>query len=159
MYIYNPEERNELIYLFFQVVSGISYTLTIELVDTDCLRNENVDRSKCKPDSANGNLRTCTVRIWDQPWLNSKQIRDPDCDVSGPEVESRSLKTAGITRENMTLSPEDEDVKIAANFALARLDAFDDNFKKRVLIKVIEAASHVSYFNKKKITTTCLLRL
>ena len=120
--------------------------MTIELVDTECLRSENFERSKCKPDPANGSFRTCTVNIWDQPWLNSKQIRDPDCEASGSEVESRSLKTTSALgpRENVTLSPEDDDVKIAANFALSRLDAFDDNSKKRVLIKIIEAASHVS---------------
>ena len=134
--------------------------MTIELVDTECLRSENFERSKCKPDPANGNFRTCTVNIWDQPWLNSKQIRDPDCeDASGSEVESRSLKTTSALgpRENMTLSPEDDDVKIAANFALSRLDAFDDNSKKRILIKIIEAASHVSNFTFYSQLLFCIL--
>ena len=122
------------------------YSLTVELVDTDCLISANPDRSKCLPDGANGVRRTCTVKIWDQPWLNNTQIRDPECDAGTTEGESRSLKSStGVVgaRENMTLSPDDEDVKTAAAFALNRLDAFDDNDKKRILVKVIEAASHV----------------
>lgn len=134
--------------VILQVVSGSLYVLTLELVDTDCRRGDDaVDRSKCQVDAANGSRRTCTVRIWDQPWLNSKQVREPDCDVAGAEVESRSLKSTPIVgvRENATLSPDDDDVKNAANFALNRLDAFDDNAKKRILVKVIEAASNVIF--------------
>lgn len=123
--------------------------LTVELVDTNCLRNDNNDRSQCLPDLKNGQRRKCTVGIWDQPWLNSKQVRDPECTFFSAEEKSRSLKDtkAGVvtgTREFSTLSPDDEEVKEMANFALGRLDAFDDNSKKRLLEKVIEGTSHVS---------------
>ncbi len=130
-----------------QVVSGSVYSLTIELVDTNCLRSENKERSKCQADASNGSRRICTVEIWDQPWLNSKQVRDPDCDASSTDGDARSPKTTtGGPRETITLSPDDEEVKNAANFALVRLDAFDDNNKKRILIKVLEAFSHVIEF-------------
>lgn len=123
--------------------------LTIELVDTNCLRSADVDRSNCKSDLTEGRRRVCTVGIWDQPWLNSKQIRDPECASPIVKVSTRSLKDAkaGVvtgTREFVTLSPDDEEVKDMATFALGRLDAFDDNTKKRLLDQVIDGTAHVS---------------
>lgn len=121
------------------------YDLTIELVDTECVQSANADRSKCLPDTVNGVRRVCTVKVWERSWLNSKEIREPQCGPVGVELESRSLKTVAVSgaRESMTLSPDEENVKNAANFALTRLDAFDDNSKKRLLVKIIEASSDV----------------
>lgn len=119
------------------------YDLTVELVDTSCLRSENRERSFCEADNESGTRRTCTVQIWDQPWLNSRKIQEASCS-SGSEIEARSLKTVlPGHRENITLSPDDEEIRNAANFALSRLDAFDDNSKKRVLTRVVEASAHV----------------
>lgn len=125
------------------------YTLTIELVDTNCLRKENVDRSKCLPDLSEGRRRKCTVGIWDQPWLNSKQIREPECSAPNLKIEARSLKDtkAGVvtgTSEFAPLEPENQEAKEMASFALNRLDAFDDNSMKRVLVKIVDGTVHVS---------------
>ena len=133
-----------LVYLCnFQVVSGLLYELTVELIDTSCLRSENKERSLCEADNESGARRTCSVQIWDQPWLNSRKIEEASCS-SGSEIEARSLKTVlPGHRENISLSPNDEEIKNAANFALSRLDAFDDNSKKRVLTGVVDASAHV----------------
>ena len=125
--------------------------MTIELVDTDCLRSENTDRSKCQPnESTEGTHRICTVGIWDRPWLNSKQIREPQCSSPNLTVVRRSIEDSndGVkTRRSLTLlSPEDEDVKDIAAFALNRLDSFDDNSKKRILVNVVEGSANVSNF-------------
>lgn len=123
--------------------------LTIELVDTNCLRSENSDRSKCQADLVEGKRRICTVGIWDQPWLNSRQIREPECNSPSVKIETRSLKDAkaGVvtgTSEFAPISPGDEEAKTMASFALNRLDSFDDNTKKRVLVKVVDGTVHVS---------------
>lgn len=128
------------------------YILTIELVDTNCPRDGNTDRSGCTADFEDGQRRMCTVGIWDQPWLNSKQIREPSCETPTSSVKTRSLKdvkvgaTTATTRraDVVRLSPDDEEVKDMAAFALGRLDAFDDNSKKRILDQVINVTSHVS---------------
>lgn len=123
------------------------YELTVELVETECHLAVQKDPASCRPD-ANGKRNVCTFEIWDRSWLNLKEVRNAKCEPAGPELESRSLKTASSPvvglRENVTLSPDDDDVKSVASFALSRLDAFDDNAKKRLLVKVIEASSHVS---------------
>ncbi len=123
--------------------------LTIELVETNCLRSENVDRSKCPADLVEGKRRVCTVGIWDQPWLNSRQIREPDCNSPAIKIETRSLKDtkAGVvtgTSEFAPISSDNEEAKTMATFALSRLDSFDDNTKKRVLVKVVDGTVHVS---------------
>ena len=121
--------------------------LTIELVDTNCLRSENTDRSKCQP--TEGTHRICTVGIWDQPWLNSKQIRGPQCSSPNLTVVRRSIKDSndGVkTGRSLTpLSPDDEEVKDIAAFALNRLDSFDDNSKKRILVTVVEGTANVRH--------------
>ena len=62
--------------------------------------------------------------MWDQPWLNS------------------------WSQTNISLSPDDEEIKNAANFALFRLYASDDNWKKRALAGVMDASAHVRFFGK-----------
>lgn len=120
--------------------------LTIELVDTNCLRSENTNRSTCQPDLTEGTRRMCTVGIWDQPWLNSKKIREPECVSPSLTVVRRSIKdeTDVKTGRSLTpLSPDDEEAKDIAAFALNRLDSFDDNSKKRILVNVVEGTSNV----------------
>lgn len=127
-----------------QVVSGSLYVLTIELVDTNCLRSENADRSKCQPNLTEGTRRMCTVGIWDQPWLNSKQIREPQCVSPSLTVVRRSIKDESDVKTGRSLtpiSPDDEEAKDIAAFALNRLDSFDDNSKKRILVTVVEGTS------------------
>lgn len=131
---------------FLQVVSGSLYVLTIELVDTNCLRSENADRSKCQPNLTEGTRRMCTVGIWDQPWLNSKQIREPQCVSPSLTVVRRSIKDESDVKTGRSLTPissDDEEAKDIAAFALNRLDSFDDNSKKRILVTVVEGTSSV----------------
>lgn len=127
-----------------QVVSGTLYKLTVQLAETNCLRGENIEISKCQVDE-NGARHTCTVTLWDQPWLGPPKVKDPLCTEIGAEIESRSLETPliGGPRQNKTLSPDDEDVKMVAEFALSRLDYFDDDSKKRVLVQIHEPKSYV----------------
>ena len=118
------------------------------MAETDCLVAEELDRSQCLS-NANGIRRTCAVRIEYRPWegrADPRRVLDANCNEAGAEAESRSLKTAvvGGPRENVTLSPDDDEVKSAASFAIDRLDAVDDNSKKRILVEILEASSHVT---------------
>jgi hypothetical protein len=131
--------------------------LTIELVDTNCIRSENTDRSQCPANElTEGNHRQCTVGIWDQPWLNSKQIREPQCSSHNVTIVRRSITDSNdgvkTARSLSPLSPDDEEVKDIAAFALNRLDSFDDsNSKKRFLVTVVEGTASVRNFSYYKL--------
>lgn len=120
------------------------YKLTVELIETNCPLEENVNRVNCRADDGSSTA-TCSVSILHQPSLGTHKVQDPMCTEVGADISSRSLKTPilGGPRDNKTLSPDDPDVRRVAEFALNRLNTFDENSKKRVLINVHQPRSYV----------------
>ena len=66
--------------------------MTIELAETNCLLGENFERSKCQVD-VNGERHTCSVTIWNQPWIGPPKIQNPHCSENDPILQS--INTVG----------------------------------------------------------------
>ncbi|XP_039338751.1 cystatin-like [Mauremys reevesii] len=70
-----------------QVVAGIKYYLTVQLVTTQCRKNGaglgNKDISTCPlpPASEQRKLR-CEFQVWSRPWLNQTELLSQNCSVS-----------------------------------------------------------------------------
>ncbi|XP_038264805.1 cystatin-M [Dermochelys coriacea] len=70
-----------------QVVTGVKYYLTVQLVTTRCRKNgaglENGDVSTCPlPPASEQQKLLCEFQVWSRPWLNRSQLLSQNCSVS-----------------------------------------------------------------------------
>ncbi|TFK12085.1 small nuclear ribonucleoprotein F-like [Platysternon megacephalum] len=70
-----------------QVVAGIKYYLTVQLVTTQCQKNGaglgNKDISTCPlPPASEQQKLLCEFQVWSRPWLNETQLLFQNCSVS-----------------------------------------------------------------------------
>nr|XP_006129734.1 cystatin-M [Pelodiscus sinensis] len=73
--------------LLFQVVAGVKYYLTVELVTTLCRKNGaglgNVDISKCSLPATSEQLKLhCEFQVWSRVWLNDTRLLSQNCSDS-----------------------------------------------------------------------------
>ncbi|XP_067400170.1 cystatin-POGU1-like [Emydura macquarii macquarii] len=69
-----------------QVVAGMKYYLTVQLVTTQCQKNRaglgNVDISTCPlPPTSEQQKLLCEFQVWSRPWLNQTQLLSQNCSV------------------------------------------------------------------------------
>ncbi|XP_053134096.1 cystatin-like [Hemicordylus capensis] len=69
-----------------QVVAGIKYYLTVEVVNTTCAKNRGggrltaVDIERCPlPPNAEQQKQICEFQVWSRPWLNDTQLTSMKC--------------------------------------------------------------------------------
>lgn len=126
-----------------QVVSGMLYHLDIELRYTDCPQ----DRESCK------RVQTCSVSIWDQPWLNKREVTKLDCkDASNNKDETDKTVTKSAGRRNLGgLVPADPSSKYIQSFASFALQAVQarSNVKNALDIIQIRRAATQTVAGKK----------
>uniref|UniRef100_A0A452IUJ3 Egg-white cystatin n=1 Tax=Gopherus agassizii TaxID=38772 RepID=A0A452IUJ3_9SAUR len=70
-----------------QVVAGMKYYLTVQLVTTQCRKNGaglgNRDISTCPlPPASEQRKLLCEFQVWSRPWLNQTQLLSQNCSVS-----------------------------------------------------------------------------
>nr|ATU82400.1 venom cystatin [Lethocerus distinctifemur] len=82
-----------------QIVAGSLTTITMEVGQSQCLKNV-VTNDPCK---AKGTLRTCTFTIFDQPWTHTMRIQSQYCDGSLKRGQGRGM--AGGIRPISTDDP------------------------------------------------------
>ncbi|XP_065264081.1 cystatin-POGU1-like [Emys orbicularis] len=69
-----------------QVVAGMKYYLTVQLVTTQCRKNGaglgNGDLSTCPlPPASEQQKLLCEFQVWSRPWLNETQLLSQNCSV------------------------------------------------------------------------------
>jgi len=62
-----------------QIVAGSKYRMTLDLMETTCHRDQDADLSGCE-DREHAELQSCTVTVWDRPWLKKRELLSVDCD-------------------------------------------------------------------------------
>nr|ATU82855.1 secreted C13 protease-like protein [Pristhesancus plagipennis] len=60
-----------------QVVSGTMTRISVEVADTNCLKDENKEKSQCSATEQGHQI--CDLAIWEQPWLQRKEITQSEC--------------------------------------------------------------------------------
>ncbi|XP_032660271.1 cystatin-POGU1 [Chelonoidis abingdonii] len=70
-----------------QVVAGMKYYLTVQLVTTQCRKSGaglgNRDISTCPlPPASEQRKLICEFQVWSRPWLNQTQLLSQNCSVS-----------------------------------------------------------------------------
>jgi len=61
-----------------QVVSGFKYRMTLDIKQTTCRKFESNDLRNCEESSSEEPI-SCTVVVWDQPWLQSRKLLSAEC--------------------------------------------------------------------------------
>lgn len=77
-----------------QLVAGTLMHLKLELGLTSCVKGQ-MDAKNCM--LSNEEKEVCSVKVWDQPWLNKKEVQDVQCG------NSRSRRTASNNKVKIVL--------------------------------------------------------
>ncbi|XP_060781456.1 cystatin-like [Neoarius graeffei] len=62
-----------------QVVSGLNYIFTVELVRTSCRKGGVQEVCVPHPDPTIANPQVCNLKVWSQPWMNSMKVTENTC--------------------------------------------------------------------------------
>lgn len=73
-----------------QVVAGIKYEIKIIISLSDCLKNDTKLLEECNIPQ-NATYKSCNVKVWDQPWLEYREITY-GCDDKNKEYHFESKK-------------------------------------------------------------------
>ncbi|XP_006039182.1 cystatin-like [Alligator sinensis] len=73
-----------------QAEAGYKYDLTMELVPTQCLKNDagtrDVELSQCPlAPHSEGQTLTCDFQIWTRPWLHITRLISQHCQPHNPD--------------------------------------------------------------------------
>ncbi len=85
-----------------QTVSGMKYTLELELGFTDCPQDVDACTRRQK----------CVVAIWEQPWIQKREVTQLSCKDAGKKKKAHRL--GGVNRAD----PASEEIRSQAVFAL-----------------------------------------
>jgi hypothetical protein len=91
----NARKIVEIVKVEKQIVSGISYTVTMKLAVTECQKGVNVEELTGCKENTDHKRQLCQIKIWEQPWKDFLEIQKLEC---GPE-----------NNDEMSVTPEDED--------------------------------------------------
>jgi cathepsin F len=126
-----------------QVVAGINYKIKLLVCEKDSTQGENIvmDHKNC---------RSCDVTIWEQSWLNNKNVTKVAC--SKPS-ELTSFSSVAVTKRDIhdnvnlgariNLSSNDKKVQDIVAYALASIDKQEGSNKPLVLSKIINVSKQI----------------
>ncbi|KAJ1528577.1 hypothetical protein ONE63_006981 [Megalurothrips usitatus] len=97
-----------------QVVAGTLMHLKLELVTTNCLKQENVPSDNCVYNSDEASTM-CSLKVWDRSWLKKRLLQDLQC---GRTRSKRDVSTSNFLDVNV----KDPYVIESANYALEEID-------------------------------------
>lgn len=134
-----------------QIVSGSLTKATVEVADTNCLKSENKSPSECVTSEQGRQL--CEIAIWEQPWLNKKEITQSEChSIQGSESPQRVKLLArmfGVDKDNSDLTgflefvrKEEKQYKTDKEFK-QRFRIFRANMKKISALQFYEQGTAV----------------
>ncbi|KAL4111842.1 hypothetical protein QTP88_015723 [Uroleucon formosanum] len=126
-----------------QVVAGINYKIQLLVCEKDSTQGKNIvmDPKYC---------RSCDITIWEQSWLNNKNVTKVAC--SKPS-ELASFSSVAVTkrdiRENVNLgarirlNSNDKKVQDIVAYALLSIDKQEGSNKPHILSKIINVSKQI----------------
>ncbi|GLH11267.1 Cathepsin L [Gryllus bimaculatus] len=123
-----------------QVVSGTLTRLTLRLGHSTCRKGHDGDSSSCTLQE-NSVQKQCTAKIWDQPWLQKRELQSVQCsEISGS---TRTKRSSGLRGAPETADVNDSYIIEMANFVLTNLDASSNSPFKHHLIEITNATKQI----------------
>ncbi|NP_001156453.1 cathepsin F isoform 1 precursor [Acyrthosiphon pisum] len=126
-----------------QVVAGINYKIKLLVCEKDSTLGENIvmDPKNC---------RSCDITIWEQSWLNKKNVTKVAC--SKPS-EISSFTSVAVTKRDIhenvnlgakiSLNSNDKKVQDIVAYALLSIDRQEGSNKPHVLSKIINVSKQI----------------
>ncbi|XP_026808390.1 cathepsin L-like isoform X4 [Rhopalosiphum maidis] len=126
-----------------QVVAGINYKIKLLVCEKDSKNGKDIvmDHKNC---------RSCDVTIWEQSWLNNKNVTKVAC--SRPS-ELASFSNIAVTKRDIhenvnlgakiNLSTDDKKVKDIVDYALLSIDKQEGSNKPHILSKIINVSKQI----------------
>ncbi|XP_054266042.1 uncharacterized protein LOC128988613 isoform X1 [Macrosteles quadrilineatus] len=147
----NKQKIHRVVEAYSQVVAGVKYLLTLELVETNCRKGSAQETSTCSPLNDRV-LQLCDIVVWDKPWENFRKVTKVNCSPANSR-EKRALlggkKPADVNNER---------VREMAQFAVAQLDAQSNSLNSQKLVEIKEAQTQVvagsNYYLKLQLVET-----
>lgn len=125
-----------------QVVAGINYKLNLLVCEKDSTKNENIimDYKNC---------RSCDITIWEQSWLNNKNVTKVACSkpstltsISNVAVTKRDIHEKVYVGQNINIDVNDKKVQDIVTYVL--LSVNQQGFEKsHMLSKIINASKQI----------------
>ncbi|XP_054266067.1 uncharacterized protein LOC128988613 isoform X4 [Macrosteles quadrilineatus] len=147
----NKQKIHRVVEAYSQVVAGVKYLLTLELVETNCRKGSAQETSTCSPLNDRV-LQLCDIVVWDKPWENFRKVTKVNCSPANSR-EKRAL-LGGKTPADVN----DERVREMAQFAVAQLDAQSNSLNSQKLVEIKEAQTQVvagsNYYLKLQLVET-----
>ncbi|XP_049828716.1 kininogen-1-like [Schistocerca gregaria] len=124
-----------------QVVAGFLYHLQLEVGESSCDKGSNKPASECSLREGSNN-QICTVKVWDRPWLKSREVTQVDCSAKS----ARRRRTApDITPPGGLFDADTDnvDIKSAAAFAVTEINNRQNSDDKLILVQILGAQSQI----------------
>ncbi|KAK3912549.1 Putative cysteine proteinase [Frankliniella fusca] len=136
-----------------QVVAGTLFHFKLEVAPSSCLKTD----ESCQNLASNTSeqLLICTLKVWDQPWTQLREVKDLNCESS------RSKREVPVLGGPQHIDAGDPFVKELADFAVVEIDkGFNSPYRQKV-VRVVEAKTQVvagtlMHLKLELATTNCL---
>ena len=113
-----------------QVVSGVMYTLELELVFTNC---------PLEKDESCIRRQRCTVSVWEQPWLNKRKVDQLSC----KDIKTMLKKSSNNFGSKTVVDPSSEEVQVLAAFALQAVQSQSNSPSRLAIVRIKNAANQI----------------
>ncbi|XP_049786846.1 T-kininogen 2 isoform X1 [Schistocerca cancellata] len=120
-----------------QVVGGTLYHLQLEIGASNCRKGKDDANSECTL-KAGSNIQVCDVKVWDKPWLPTRQVTELSCSAKTSRRKREAL-VGGLVDADVN----EEGVKNAVDFALTEIDKTSNSAYKQVLVQILSAQKQV----------------
>jgi len=126
-----------------QVVAGINYKIDLLVCEIDSTKNENIalDHNNC---------RSCNVIIWEQSWLNNKNVTKVGCSntsaltsLSNVAVTKRDIHDQISVGTKINIDINDKKIQDIVTYALLSVNQQLGFEKPHILSKVINATKQI----------------
>ena len=111
-----------------QVVSGVMYTLELELVYSNC---------PLEKDESCIRRQRCTVSVWEQAWLSNRKINQLAC----KDTKTMLKKSRNNLGARTFVDPNSEEIKTEAAFALKAVQAQSNSPSRLAIVRIKSAAT------------------
>jgi len=129
-----------------QVVQGTLMHLKLELVTTNCSKNEKVHSENCVHDS-DQTTTMCSVKVWDRSWLKKRELKDVQCGRNRSKRETSEDQYFSTFKEVDVKDPYITDL---ANIALQEIDHQTNSPYRQKIVRILAAqVQHSSVTNVK----------
>lgn len=140
----NKHKAVEIVSATSQVVAGIRYIVTVKIGLSDCAKTEEKLSDDCNL-LQNSEPETCTIDVWDRPWLK-KTIYRINCNDKvynfGDEEQSTRRKRS-IPGGQQEIPRDSEEVLNHLQRSLIQLDASSEHENKYIVDQVLFASRQV----------------